>query len=179
MRAEAGINAAELPLQGDAYQARRSRSPSPPPWDPPPTSTKVSRFWCRAGSSSASANSNARRILLRSATASARHFRPGACSQFRMTEITLLHPGSENQVVIRAEATPVRSAEFAMIERASTSTPVTSPSRTVVFSLFFRMPRIGEAICPGPTPRWQPGRAAAETGDGWSDRSGSPDRRLL
>ena len=44
-----------------------------------PTSTNVSRSRCRRGSSSASATSNALRILFRTATASARFFSPGAC----------------------------------------------------------------------------------------------------
>jgi hypothetical protein len=33
--------------------------------------------------------------------------------------------------------------------RRSLSTPVTSPRITMVFRCFLRMPRIGEAICPG------------------------------
>ena len=65
------IDPPELLLQGDAYISTEMALAISTPVGPPPTSTKVSRFLCRAGSSSASANSNARRILLRSATASA------------------------------------------------------------------------------------------------------------
>src|SRR5215510_14248782 len=46
-------------------------------------------------------------------------------------------------------ATPVRSTESTKTHRRSVSTPVTSARITVVLRCFLRIPRIGEAICPG------------------------------
>ena len=71
------------------------------PVGPAPTRTNVSRSRWRLGSSSASACSNAPRILFRIATASARFFNPGAYfSKFVMAEVAVGRACRQNQVIV-------------------------------------------------------------------------------